>query len=131
MHVPSYLVLPQISRWFVVLASSGGASGGGGGGPSGSGPGEWSGASGGSSGGGSMDGGGDRGMDGGACASAVVVKRALLADITRLCVFFGFENTLDSILPQLITFLNDRYIFLSRSRLGNCRLCFVASHFTI
>ncbi|CAN0486053.1 unnamed protein product, partial [Ectocarpus sp. 12 AP-2014] len=37
-----------------------------------------------------------------------MVKRALLADITRLCVFFGFENTLDSILPQLITFLNDR-----------------------
>ncbi|CAN0200770.1 unnamed protein product, partial [Ectocarpus fasciculatus] len=37
-----------------------------------------------------------------------MVKRALLTDITRLCVFFGFENTLDSILPQLITFLNDR-----------------------
>ncbi len=61
-------------------------------------------------------GGGGLGGDGGgagvaaaaAAAAAVMVKRALLADITRLCVFFGFENTLDSILPQLITFLNDR-----------------------
>eukprot|EP00903_Cladosiphon_okamuranus_P008555 g8210.t1 len=76
----------QISRWFVVLASSGGA---------GSLPGDWSGV-------------GMGGDGGGAGVAAVMVKRALLADITRLCVFFGFENTLDSILPQLITFLNDR-----------------------
>ena len=56
-----------------------------------------------------MGGGGGIGGDrGGAGVAAVMVKRALLADITRLCVFFGFENTLDSILPQLITFLNDR-----------------------
>lgn len=82
----------QISRWFVVLASSGGA---------GDLPGDWSGVG---MGGGGI--GGDGG--GGAGVAAVMVKRALLADITRLCVFFGFENTLDSILPQLITFLNDR-----------------------
>lgn len=74
-----------------MLASSGGAGGL---------PGDWSGV--GIGGGGSGDG-------GGAGVAAVMVKRALLADITRLCVFFGFENTLDSILPQLITFLNDRY----------------------
>lgn len=56
-----------------------------------------------------MGGGGGIGVDGGGVGvAAVMVKRALLADITRLCVFFGFENTLDSILPQLITFLNDR-----------------------
>ncbi|CAM9232680.1 unnamed protein product [Pylaiella littoralis] len=86
----------QISRWFVVLASSGGAGGL---------PGDWSGV--GIGGGGAGDGGGGGG-GGGAGVAAVMVKRALLADITRLCVFFGFENTLDSILPQLITFLNDR-----------------------
>ncbi|CAI5703776.1 unnamed protein product [Peronospora effusa] len=40
-------------------------------------------------------------------ASSSLVKRALLVDITRLCVFFGQERTLDVVLPQLITFLND------------------------
>uniref|UniRef100_M4BGW9 non-specific serine/threonine protein kinase n=1 Tax=Hyaloperonospora arabidopsidis (strain Emoy2) TaxID=559515 RepID=M4BGW9_HYAAE len=40
-------------------------------------------------------------------ASSSLVKRALLIDITRLCVFFGQERTLDVVLPQLITFLND------------------------
>lgn len=103
-HLPSrFSGLRQISRWFVVLASSGGSSGGGGGGTGISS--DWTGT-----GGGGMGGvGSGAGEDGGASAAAVVVKRALLADITRLCVFFGFENTLDSILPQLITFLNDRY----------------------
>lgn len=75
-----------------MLASSGGA-----GGSSGGVSGDWSGV-----------GGGGDGPGGGPGVAAVMVKRALLADITRLCVFFGFENTLDSILPQLITFLNDR-----------------------
>ncbi|CAM9853090.1 unnamed protein product, partial [Chrysoparadoxa australica] len=37
-----------------------------------------------------------------------MVKLALLADIGRFCSFFGQEGTLNSILPQLITFLNDR-----------------------
>lgn len=41
-------------------------------------------------------------------SSSSLVKRALLVDITRLCVFFGRERTLDVVLPQLITFLNDR-----------------------
>jgi serine/threonine protein kinase len=40
--------------------------------------------------------------------SGAHVKRALLLDITRLCLFFGRERTLDVVLPQLITFLNDR-----------------------
>ncbi|TMW55206.1 hypothetical protein Poli38472_013097 [Pythium oligandrum] len=40
--------------------------------------------------------------------SSSLVKRALLVDITRLCIFFGRERTLDVVLPQLITFLNDR-----------------------
>eukprot|EP00644_Phytophthora_capsici_P002970 jgi/Phyca11/504259/fgenesh2_kg.PHYCAscaffold_7_\ len=40
-------------------------------------------------------------------ASSSLVKRALLVDITRLCVFFGLDRTLDVVLPQLITFLND------------------------
>lgn len=92
----------QISRWFVVLASSGGSSGSGSGGGGLSG--DWTGTGVGAI--GAM--GAGVGGDGGVTAAAVVVKRALLADITRLCVFFGFENTLDSILPQLITFLNDR-----------------------
>ncbi|CAN0273188.1 unnamed protein product, partial [Discosporangium mesarthrocarpum] len=37
-----------------------------------------------------------------------MIKRTLLSDVMRLSVFFGHENTLNSILPQLITFLNDR-----------------------
>lgn len=41
-------------------------------------------------------------------SSSALVKRALLVDITRLCVFFGRERTLDVVLPQLITWLNDR-----------------------
>lgn len=48
-----------------------------------------------------------------------VVKRALLADIMRLCTFFGQEATMDKLLTQLLTFLNDqdwelRYAFCSR-----------------
>nr|CCA18528.1 phosphoinositide 3kinase regulatory subunit putativ [Albugo laibachii Nc14] len=40
--------------------------------------------------------------------SSSLVKRALLLDISRLCLFFGRERTLDVILPQLIAFLNDQ-----------------------
>ncbi|GLE05701.1 hypothetical protein PINS_up014747 [Pythium insidiosum] len=40
--------------------------------------------------------------------SSSLVKRALLVNITQLCIFFGRERTLDVVLPQLITFLNDR-----------------------
>ncbi|CCI40674.1 unnamed protein product [Albugo candida] len=36
------------------------------------------------------------------------VKRALLLDLTRLSVFFGRKKTVDFLLPQLITFTNDR-----------------------
>ena len=88
------MIYSQISRWFVVLASSGGVGG------SGS---EFSGDL-------SAIGlaAGTQEVEVSAGAAAVMVKRALLFDITRLCIFFGFENTLDSILPQLITFLNDR-----------------------
>jgi phosphoinositide-3-kinase regulatory subunit 4 len=35
-------------------------------------------------------------------------KLALLRDVPRLCMFFGQDSTLNAILPQLITFLNDR-----------------------
>ena len=35
------------------------------------------------------------------------VKRTVLADITRLCVFFGTAITNNLILPLTITFLND------------------------
>ncbi|RHY31205.1 hypothetical protein DYB32_003677 [Aphanomyces invadans] len=41
-------------------------------------------------------------------SSSSLVKRALLHDITRLCVFFGREYTLDNVLPLLLSFLNDR-----------------------
>mmetsp|Transcript_40990 Transcript_40990/g.65928 ORF Transcript_40990/g.65928 Transcript_40990/m.65928 type:complete len:1696 (+) Transcript_40990:140-5227(+) len=37
-----------------------------------------------------------------------VVRRTLLCDITRLCLFFGRERTSGHILPILITFLNER-----------------------
>lgn len=36
------------------------------------------------------------------------VKRALLSDMTRLCNFFGLDGVMAFILPQLLTFLNDR-----------------------
>jgi hypothetical protein len=37
-----------------------------------------------------------------------LAKRALLRDIMRLCVFFGQEHTLNSLIPLLIAFLNDK-----------------------
>lgn len=37
-----------------------------------------------------------------------VIKRALLSDIMRLCVFFGEVATIDLLLIQLLTFLNDQ-----------------------
>ena len=37
-----------------------------------------------------------------------LVKRALLRDITRLCIFFGAAGTANKILPLLITLMNDR-----------------------
>lgn len=48
-----------------------------------------------------------------------IVKRVLLIDIVRLCVFFGQESTMDLLLTQLLTFLNDqdwelRYAFCAR-----------------
>lgn len=36
------------------------------------------------------------------------VKRALLEDMTRLCNFFGLDGVMAFILPQLLSFLNDR-----------------------
>lgn len=36
------------------------------------------------------------------------VKRALLGDMTRLCNFFGLDGVMAFILPQILTFLNDR-----------------------
>jgi len=36
------------------------------------------------------------------------VKRALLADMARLCNFFGLDGVMAFILPQILSFLNDR-----------------------
>lgn len=36
------------------------------------------------------------------------VKRALLGDIARLCNFFGLDGVMAFILPQILSFLNDR-----------------------
>jgi len=61
--------------------------------------------------------GGGSGAGLGATSSAAVesssrrsstVKRILLADIMRLCAFFGHESTMDKLLTQLLTFLNDQ-----------------------
>ena len=38
---------------------------------------------------------------------AATVKRILLMDIMRLCAFFGQESTVDRLLTQMLTFLND------------------------
>ena len=58
-------------------------------------------------------GGGERFDSGGRKGSGMsshgsVIKRALLADIMRLCVFFGEVATIDLLLIQLLTFLNDQ-----------------------
>lgn len=37
-----------------------------------------------------------------------IIKRTLLVDLMRLCVFFGQESTTDMLLTQLLTFLNDQ-----------------------
>jgi len=37
-----------------------------------------------------------------------LLKRLLLVDVIRLCRFFGPEATVDLLLPQLLTFLNDQ-----------------------
>jgi hypothetical protein len=43
------------------------------------------------------------------CASGgSLVRRVLLEDIGRLCVFFGQEATTDLLLTQILTFLNDQ-----------------------
>ena len=43
-----------------------------------------------------------------AAARSNLVKRALLRDITRLCIFFGAAGTEQQMLPLLITMINDR-----------------------
>jgi WD40 repeat protein len=48
-----------------------------------------------------------------------IIKRAILVDMMRLCVFFGQESTMDLLLTQLLTFLNDqdwelRYSFCAK-----------------
>ena len=37
-----------------------------------------------------------------------LIKQIILNDIQRLCVFFGQESTIDKLLTQLLTFLNDQ-----------------------
>jgi hypothetical protein len=50
---------------------------------------------------------------------ASMVKRVILMDIMRLCVFFGQESSMDRLLTQLLTYLNDqdwelRYAFCAK-----------------
>ena len=56
---------------------------------------------------------------------ASLVKRALLEDIGRLCIFFGQEATTDLLLTQILTFLNDQVSFVYSFVL--CVMCFVYS----
>lgn len=48
------------------------------------------------------------------------VKRALLADMARLCQFFGLDGVMAFILPQLLSFLNDRKDWELREALFEC-----------
>ena len=48
------------------------------------------------------------------------VKRALLTDMTRLCDFFGLEGVMAFVLPQLLSFLNDRKDWQLRVALFEC-----------
>ena len=41
-------------------------------------------------------------------SSGSLIRRALLCDIHRLCIFFGQEATTDLLLTQVLTFLNDQ-----------------------
>lgn len=41
-----------------------------------------------------------------------IIKRAILVDMMRLCVFFGQESTMDLLLTQLLTFLNDQVSYI-------------------
>jgi phosphoinositide-3-kinase, regulatory subunit 4 len=44
-------------------------------------------------------------------------KRALLSDMSRLCTFFGLDGVMAFILPQMLSFLNDRKDWLLRATL--------------
>jgi phosphoinositide-3-kinase, regulatory subunit 4 len=44
-------------------------------------------------------------------------KRALLADMARLCTFFGLDGVMAFLLPQVLSFLNDRKDWLLRATL--------------
>jgi phosphoinositide-3-kinase regulatory subunit 4 len=44
----------------------------------------------------------------GLASNGSIIKRTLLVDLMRLCVFFGQESTMEMLLPQLLTFLNDQ-----------------------
>lgn len=39
--------------------------------------------------------------------SESIVKRSLLTDMPRLCIFFGRRKTIDILLSHMITYLND------------------------
>lgn len=47
-------------------------------------------------------------------------KRALLADMARLCHFFGLDGVMAFILPQVLSFLNDRKDWQLRAALFDC-----------
>lgn len=46
----------------------------------------------------------------GLSSHASIIKRAILVDLMRLCVFFGQESTMELLLTQLFTFLNDQVL---------------------
>ena len=41
-------------------------------------------------------------------SSSALVKRVLLVDVVRLCVFFGQEKSMDLLLGYLLSFLQDQ-----------------------
>jgi len=41
-------------------------------------------------------------------SSMSLIKRAILMDLRKLCLFFGPQQTIDLLLTQILTFLNDR-----------------------
>eukprot|EP00934_Nitzschia_sp_Nitz4_P004407 Nitzschia sp. Nitz4//scaffold69_size99277//78687//83589//NITZ4_004646-RA/size99277-augustus-gene-0.6-mRNA-1//1//CDS//3329556754//4397//frame0 len=48
------------------------------------------------------------------------VKQALLEDMARLCTFFGLDGVLAFILPQVLSFLNERKDWQLRASLFDC-----------
>ena len=48
-------------------------------------------------------------------SSMSLIKRAILMDLRKLCLFFGPQQTIENLLAQILTFLNDRNWELRKS----------------